>query len=979
MAKAPEGVLQPETSTDSPANEKTRLKRYPLEYSPESSTQVNVSRLPKQNDLAGMELAFREEPQTEEELQREVRTEIILFAVGGSLGAFFIHLIGAIIPFLPLFILSVVVGVITAAMMYGGAFAFSYRRALVALLAPPLFIIVTTVVSQRLLSLRSLASLSLGAVSVGLMLWTNGKRHPIYFYREWIFTAWWLKPETRRVRRKIIAGSGVESLGWFIVSAVSAVIVLFIVVVLPAYSPTVAIVALIIVALIFSGNFRFLQTWQKAINILAHYLTYGKRSSGAAGVWIPECSAKERRWAIANAVFFFYLSLSTGLCLYFPADLVELEPTVQRAQSQTIGDRSEKRTPEAIKATLQKRLDLTPVYKTFDEKGLGETVSLVTRAMETRNTDTHAGIRLLLSSMWKTLTINLRLIVVFFVLPFALAVILPNLLLLGIFRHHILRNEALREQVNHLDRDARTEWQCYIDRIQKSEHTAKEPLGRTVREKDHVFLGVEPKLRFPVLVDKKLFSEHSYIVGQSGSGKTSLGVMPLFLQLNTKEDKHPVVIIDLKGDPALFHTAKAHAEACGQEFKFFSPEAGKKSFYFNPFKSFESEHRTPMQLVNLVLDSLSLNHGEGYGRSFYSRQSRLLLFDALHHKSNPRTFKELLNTIEIMSRQGYKDTFELLSTVHALAKYKFLTDPEQNIPQEDVIHFPEVIEKSQICYFWLPAAVESISVREIGKLALYSLLTAAIDRQRAGRNADENFRQTYLFIDEFQRISGENFRIVLEQARSFGVGVILANQTLSDLKTADFDLRPTVRTNTRLQMFFSVSDTSEVEMLSDMSGQEIVLLKNINTEPMIHVKWWVRFTARRDGVMEHISNRLGVNDIARISDHPLDFVVNISRGEGYAQFAGLPIPVRTHWPIDQATYKNRSETRLPDDLDAAESAELAAKVNETGGEKKATKKRAQKEKTKTPKVIETEARTELAQMIDKEIGEVFDDIGERGL
>ena len=47
--------------------------------------------------------------------------------------------------------------------------------------------------------------------------------------------------------------------------------------------------------------------------------------------------------------------------------------------------------------------------------------------------------------------------------------------------------------------------------------------------------------------------------------------------------------------------------------------------------------------------------------------------------------------------------------------------------------------------------------------------------------------QCYLVVDEFQRIAGENFRIVLEQARSFGLGAILANQTVSDLNTPSVD------------------------------------------------------------------------------------------------------------------------------------------------------------------------------------------------
>jgi len=46
-----------------------------------------------------------------------------------------------------------------------------------------------------------------------------------------------------------------------------------------------------------------------------------------------------------------------------------------------------------------------------------------------------------------------------------------------------------------------------------------------------------------------------------------------------------------------------------------------------------------------------------------------------------------------------------------------------------------------------------------------------------------------------------------------------------------------------------------------------------------------------------IKPRLTQNDIMAISDHPLDSILLVSRGSGYTQFAGLPIPIRCTWPI----------------------------------------------------------------------------------
>jgi len=72
----------------------------------------------------------------------------------------------------------------------------------------------------------------------------------------------------------------------------------------------------------------------------------------------------------------------------------------------------------------------------------------------------------------------------------------------------------------------------------------------------------------PLLLHEKILAEHCYIAGPSGSGKSSLGIIPLLMQLmrgaQTKDEKpappHPVIILDLKGDPALSHTARIEAE-----------------------------------------------------------------------------------------------------------------------------------------------------------------------------------------------------------------------------------------------------------------------------------------------------------------------------------------------------------------------------------------------------------------------------------
>ena len=300
------------------------------------------------------------------------------------------------------------------------------------------------------------------------------------------------------------------------------------------------------------------------------------------------------------------------------------------------------------------------------------------------------------------------------------------------------------------------------------------------------------------------------------------------------------------------------------------------------------------------MESLGLAHGDGYGRSYFTRQNRVALMEALKADPPPRSFEDLVQSLIELERlrpDDFADIAELTSTIRVLMEYPQLALGHRLAKPEQAIHMPAALEHRQVVYFWLPAALESVSVREIAKLALYSFLSAAIARQRNG----EQVRQSYLIVDEFQRIVGDNFRIVLEQARSFGIGVMLSNQTQSDLVSANADLRPTVNTNTRLKMIFSMSDPKEISDLRAVSGEEMIEYHSTSVSAQSQGGTAVSVSAQNS-----IQPRLSTNEILSISNHPLDFIMQVSRSSGYTQYGGLPVRVRTNYPISSELYSHRT-------------------------------------------------------------------------
>ena len=319
-----------------------------------------------------------------------------------------------------------------------------------------------------------------------------------------------------------------------------------------------------------------------------------------------------------------------------------------------------------------------------------------------------------------------------------------------------------------------------------------------------------------LLLHEDILSEHCYIVGPSGAGKTSLGIMPLLMQLmrggqttgTSLSEPYPLVILDLKGDAALFHTIKHEAEARGQTFKFFTTEKDAPTYRFNPFRGFDRKSRSVAQLCQLVMDALSLNHGKGYGRSYYTERSRSILSKTLKRETPIHSFDDLHNELKEALRgtsdsKAKADAFELLSVIEMLTEYRQLvTSAEEHLSNtESVIFMADVLKNREVAYFWLPAALESISVGEIAKLVLFNLRVAAQDWKR---NNPLDRRRVILVIDELQRVAGENLQGILQDARSFGISAILANQSLTDLKSATgFDLAPAIMTNTRVKFFFT--------------------------------------------------------------------------------------------------------------------------------------------------------------------------------
>jgi len=877
------------------------VERYPLSYFPGQTTELNRARLPEESSLSGMDLAYRQQRSISAKSGMATINIILLWSL----------IIPLVLTIIPLFVehdyFFLYAGPILSALLLivsMGSGRMNFQRAIPILILPTAglygFYWIGTLLQHRLMGGGIFAIIS-------LLLLVRYARFPFEFYNQWAHTHPRLKPETRRATEKI--KSSPDYLVVILVLAVGLGV--------SYISVSLAILITLVLLIAFASpaiSKTNLKQLRKVLGIFASY----RSASQAPGVWqpaVPTILGKRIKKLPSNAVqvllivFPLAIALATAFSLYGP----------------------------------------------YDMPGIGLQNYVENFYLSSAHEHPSSWIRGAQSAMMYGYIFPLWLLP----LALTLAFVIPSLLILAFYRNMIKESLEIDvkvegyqakdgSSVRGLDDDGRTEWQWYLDRVRSSEHEAVDPMTNIVREADHLFLGIEPHADIPVYLDSAILKEHCYIVGETGSGKTALGVIPILAQLirghkrantsarPTEEDDPafaslsatdsytpcpPIVILDLKGDSALFHSvrdeAKSWADRTGRElqdvFQFFTPEPQKATYRFNPLSDFLSGERSLPQLTQLLLDSLALSHGEGYGRSYYTRRNRQLLNAALIEAKAkdelPKDIAGLYKLVEHLARTRsaeFKDAFELISTLHSLSQYDAITHNPSL--RRHTIHMPSVLQERQIAYFWLPAAIESVSVRELGKMAIFALISAAIDRQHTGKP----YRQAYLVIDEFQRLTGENFKVILEQARSFGVANILANQTQGDLKTPDTDLRPTIMTNTRAKFYFSLSDPDEVLALSQASGEEVAYMRShsIKTtwatkkDPDTGMSYPAPLSSETQSWAQSLKPRIIRNDVLRVSDHPLEFMLQVSRGSGYTQFGGVPVPVRTTYPYHKAQYED---------------------------------------------------------------------------
>ena len=315
--------------------------------------------------------------------------------------------------------------------------------------------------------------------------------------------------------------------------------------------------------------------------------------------------------------------------------------------------------------------------------------------------------------------------------------------------------------------------------------------------------------------------------------------------------------------------------------------------------------------TDILCAATGLNYGTDYGEGYYSSANAAIVFHAIKTFPHLTSFAELADAIGTVvataKRQDLhpeirKAGIHVHEVMKRLAACEALNvtsaTPHPPEVQENAIDLTRFFQEPNFLYCHLPSTLSPSGAPEIARLFTYLLLAASTQTERKC--------QVFLVIDEFQRMVANNLQYMLQLARSMGVGIVLANQSMQDLKQGGTNLIPAIEANCRLRQWFSVSSVEDQERLMQISGKTIDHLVSRTNTVNAEGK-----SSSSISATEQVVDRLTINDILLTNDHPHRSILRVGRGSGYAQFGGMPVIIESDFHISESEYLRRKNMPWP--------------------------------------------------------------------
>jgi len=313
--------------------------------------------------------------------------------------------------------------------------------------------------------------------------------------------------------------------------------------------------------------------------------------------------------------------------------------------------------------------------------------------------------------------------------------------------------------------------------------------------------------RIDVRVSPEDFRRHVYILGQTGTGKST---MLLSMILERIESDRGLCLIDPHGDLL----SEVYSRLTNRERSrtiVFDPSDVSNTLGLNMLEYDPSHPEQKTLLVNEMINIFDMLYDlrQTGGPIFeqYMRNAMLLVMD------DPVRQGTLVDVVKVFQESEYRNDLvaecenELVKAFwleairtkgEAGLDYlsPYITSKLNQFISNDYIFpiisrrksgldFRELIDSDKILLVKLSKGrLGEIGVRLLGMILFARLLLAALSRDDIQENQRKDF---CLFVDEFQNFTSESVAQMLSEARKYRLNLVLANQTLGQLRNSILD------------------------------------------------------------------------------------------------------------------------------------------------------------------------------------------------
>jgi TraM recognition site of TraD and TraG len=344
--------------------------------------------------------------------------------------------------------------------------------------------------------------------------------------------------------------------------------------------------------------------------------------------------------------------------------------------------------------------------------------------------------------------------------------------------------------------------------------------------KKGIFFGLNER-RKPVYIPWQQWRKsHAAVIGTSGCGK---GVAAGVLLTQAVASGECVCILDPKQDEWLPHVMQKAALDAGVPYIYIDLQS--ETPQWNPLK-----HKNANEIEELLSAGFSLGE-KGTDADFYRLDDRRAA--RIYANYANRQDISLIETLQILIEQ---------QPAVAEAGKKFVSDLEEIGLVEAVntrasIDIGNLIKQGAVIY--VRGSMRNPRILKLQRIFVLSLMQHIEVRPRELANGQPS-RHVCLFLDEFKYLISRPTLEALGAIRDKGAHVMIAHQSLGDLRDCPADLDPesvvaSVNENCAIKMAYQVKDPDTALWLARMSGTILV------DDEIRQVKTNAGLTETRDG------------------------------------------------------------------------------------------------------------------------------------